>query len=270
MNYLTKQAIFQKGSTTYYNASKFFPEKVREEVYTLYAYVRIVDDYVDASPADETSFREIVALTWKAWDGAVVEDKIVRDFVQLAKKRNFEKEWVAAFLYSMECDLSYKDYATMEELDEYIYGSAEVIGLMMARILALPKAADETARMQGKAMQFLNFIRDIAEDRNLGRIYMPAEDRIKFGILSGEWDEKQWSQLIMYELKKYYVMQKEAAKGYRYIPLRYRTSIRTAANMYVWTAQQIELDPSIVWSRKVKPSKNRIVLEYVKNLLTLR
>ena len=90
--------------------------------------------------------------------------------VELMNKYQFEPQWIEAFLDAMEADLHKKTYHTIDELLAYIYGSAEVVGLMMAQIMNLPESSWEAAKAQRKAMQLINFIRDIAEDNQLGRV----------------------------------------------------------------------------------------------------
>lgn len=268
MNTLHKSDIFRNGSTTYYTASLFFPPAIREEVFTLYAYVRVADDYVDSIPAQHQAFHQMVKLTWLAWEGKHVDDEIVRDFVELAKRKKFEKSWVEAFLTSMQQDITQHEYQTIQDLEKYIYGSAEVIGLMMSRLMQLPPEAEESARMQGKAMQFLNFIRDVAEDKALGRVYMPREDLDRFVIGTDDWSADKWSSLLRYELERYFEMQKGAERSYKMIPWRYRIPIQTAAQMYKWTAQKLYAKPDLVWKVKLKPTAYRIVLMYMKLAIT--
>lgn len=256
---MNKKDIFKKGSTTFFYSSIFFPKLVKDEVFTLYAYVRIVDDAVDQVIPDIKLFKSLKKQTELAWQGKKIDSVIVQNFIDLAKKRKFEWEWIQAFLHAMEKDLVKKSYESFAELEEYMYGSAEVIGLMMARILSLPKEAEKAAQLQGKAMQFINFIRDVQEDAELGRTYLPDLD-LKNG-------KKNWSEIVRKSIQTYQKIQLEAEKGYTYIPYRYLVPIKTAAQMYTWTAQQILQNPEIVWSKKVKPNKMRVIFTALKNMI---
>jgi len=165
------EQVFRAGSVTYFNSNRFFPKKIRDEVSVLYAFVRIIDDLVDSVPQQKEKFYDY----WKKYRGALRGKKtgiiFIDDFIELSKKRRFEPDWVEAFWKSMEMDLNKPKHATLSETEEYIYGSAEVIGLFMARIMELPREADKTARMVGKAMQYANFIRDYRQDADMGRNY---------------------------------------------------------------------------------------------------
>ena len=262
----SKQEIFRRGSTTYYFSSIFFPPEVREKVFTFYAYVRTADDYVDAVPQDADGFYRFKKMSLDALEGKSVQDIIIRDFIALAKQEEIKKEWILAFLFAMEKDLKTKSYETFQDLENYMYGSAEVIGLSMARILGLSEEAFHTARLQGKAMQLINFIRDIREDLSLGRVYMPKEDLRKFQIerLDEHVDPVIFTAFIRFEIERYLEIQKEAETGYAYIPMRYRIPIQTASEMYNWTARQIMKKPMDVFKKKIKPHPLRVMSTVMK------
>ena len=263
------RATFKGGSKTYYNSSVFFPEAVKKDVYVLYGFVRVADDFVDQVPQDGDGFYQFKESYERALAGEVVGDPIIDDFVEVLHRKQFDPAWVDAFLYSMELDLTKRDYATLDETLEYIYGSAEVIGLFMAKILGLDESAYRYAAYQGRSMQYINFIRDIHEDIGLGRVYLPLDDS-DLGSLSVEEARKRpavFRAFIREQIARYRDWQKEAEKGYRYIPARYRIPIKTASDMYGWTANEIAKDPFIVFERQIKPSKTRILMKVLANTI---
>jgi phytoene synthase len=256
------EQIFRSGSKTYYFSSRFFPPAVRRDVYALYGFVRVADNLVDDQPVDPTAFHAFRRTYTEALrSGKASGDVIIDAFLELQRRKQFDPAWTEAFLDSMEHDLSSSTCETLDEVLTYIYGSAEVIGLYMARIMDLSEEAFGFAAMLGRAMQYINFIRDIKEDLAIGRRYLPLGSS---GLTSLEQSyaqahEKQFTTFIREELKRYQLWQKEAEMGYRYIPRRYRIPIMTAADMYCWTAQQIAKDPFIVYEKRVKPPKARIL-----------
>ena len=164
----------------------------------------------------------------------------------------------------MQMDLDKKVYRTLDDTLEYVYGSAEVIGLLMAKVIGLPDESLHYARMQGRAMQFINFIRDIEEDNALGRIYFPDEDFTRFGIKSLDKSsilnkQIEFGKFIQFQVARYSGWQDEADKGFKYIPKRSRIAIRTAVDMYNWTAHSIAEQPMLVFHGKLKPRKSRII-----------
>lgn len=168
----------------------------------------------------------------------------------------------------MEADLRKNRYDSLEECLVYMYGSAEVIGLFMSRCMDLPVTAYEAARLLGRAMQYINFIQDVAEDRSLGRRRLPIEAEME-DIIDPQWaasHPERFSHWMMGHLSRYRQWQVGAVSGYRCIPYWYRLPIKTAADMYWWTAKTIEKDPLVVFQRKVKLSKARIILQFIVNL----
>jgi phytoene synthase len=261
---------FKQGSTTYFNSSLFFPQEIRTEVFYLYGFVRIADNYVDAVPQDADGFYRFRDAYYRARGGTPAEDPIIDRYVELEERRNFDPAWTKAFLASMEADLHKRVYESLDETLQYIYGSAEVIGFFMSRILDLPDEALEPAGMQGRAMQYINFIRDIKEDLELGRRYLPLEGS-NLETLEEEYVRSHPQQFMDFhaqQIELYRGWQRRAEDGYRFIPRRYRIPIRTAAEMYLWTAARIEKNPFVVYQEKVKPSRGRIILQVLKNLIS--
>jgi len=172
----------------------------------------------------------------------------------------------------MEMDITKNRYETLGETIEYIYGSAEVIGLMMSKIMDLPKESLYYAKYLGRSMQYINFIRDIAEDVKLDRIYFPNKDMKEFNLVDlseGEVRKKpeNYKAFLDKQLERYCQWQKKAEEGYQFIPKRYLIPVKTASEMYNWTAEQIAKYPFIVYDLKVKPKIAQIVTTSVLNMV---
>lgn len=258
-------SIFKQGSKTYFTSSIFFPQHIKDDVYTFYAFVRVADDYVDSIPQQTKEYRKYVRNLSQSWKGMPSGNVIIDDFVALARRKHIAKADIDSFLAAMESDISVRTYQSLKQLETYMYGSAEVIGLIMARILNLPADAQRYARLLGKSMQYLNFIRDIHEDNTLGRIYFPKTDLEKFQLRSLEYDyvrkhPEQFKAFMKYQVERYFSWQRSAEKGFSAIPIRYRIAIQTASEMYKWTARVIYNDPFIIYRKKVKPSSVRIII----------
>jgi phytoene synthase len=267
-----KKRIFKRGSTTYYYSSLFFPKQVRKEVFTLYAYVRVMDDYVDKIPARKKKFYDMKQQTLDTWSGKKSQNPIVNDFVALAKEKKFKKEWILAFIAAMESDLNHKPCTTLQESENYMHGSAEVIGLMMCAIIGLPEKLYSYAKLLGKSMQYINFIRDVSEDNMLERRYIATTILKKYNLNNLSYEEacakpEQFNQLIREEIKRYTAWRQDAQVGIKEIPLRYRIPIQTADAMYAFTARVITQRPAIIFEKKVKPSKLRIISYTLSHML---
>lgn len=270
----SEQEIFQQGSKTYYTSTLLFPKRMRDDVTKLYSFVRVADDYVDTVPQHRHEFRNLVA-TWQEYrDKSVAElapehddtlnVRVTKNICRLKVQHNFDPAWIDAFLVSMELDTRKKIYYTLDDTLRYVHGSAEVIGLMMARLMDISDVAMSAAAMQGRAMQWINFVRDISEDIELGRCYFPKSDLEQFGLsdlgeLTAKAHPQAFRDFVHFEIGRYRQWQREANQGMQYIPKRCRLPIQAAADAYGWTAKQIARDPFVVYRYKMKPSKARII-----------
>ncbi|MBP7832679.1 MAG: phytoene/squalene synthase family protein [Candidatus Levybacteria bacterium] len=268
------ESIFKNGSKTYFNSSIFFPTDVRQDVFILYAFVRIPDDMVDQKNQDIKGLTQFIKEFNTAWRIKKSDNIIIYEFIKLMTRRNIEKKWVDDFLNTMKIDTQKTEYKTLKETEKYMYGSAEVVGLMMAKILKLPKKSYTYAKLLGKSMQYINFLRDIEEDNKLKRLYVPKSNLLKYGLsnLSKKEAYSHKSQFINFmrdEIDRYNAWQKEARIGFAYIPKRYLIPVKTASDMYEWTACEIYKNPLIVFEKKIKPSKFRILTQLGINALTL-
>ncbi len=271
----TIYTIFKKGSRTYFYSTIFFPKTVKKDVFTLYSFLRKVDDFVDSIPQETESFYAFKENYNHAKVGELTGDVVIDSFVELANRKNFESKWIDAFLNSMEMDIYKSTYQDMDELMTYLYGSSEVVGLFMAKIMDLSPDSFNSAKNLGRAMQYINFIRDISEDIELGRVYFPQDDLEEFGLENLEENhtiirKDSFKGFIRKQLDTYKIWQTEAEKGFSFIPYRYLISIKTASDMYNWTAREIEMDPFIVYKKKVKPSTSKIVFNVFSNSIGLR
>lgn len=265
--------IFKKGSTTYFYSSMFFPKDVRDDVFVLYSFVRRADDFVDKVEQDKNGYFKFKQSFYNSLETKKSADEIVVDsFIELFLRRSFDIKWIDSFFASMEMDLEHRTYADIDETERYIYGSADVIGLMMARILNLHDNAYHYAQYLGKAFQYINFIRDIAEDIKLNRSYFPQDELRTFGLKTLDYDEiknksEDFKSFMRFQIDRYHKWLHEAEKGFYFIPRRYLIPIKTASDMYQWTAKTIMKDPMIVYRSKVKPCVRRIIFSIIYNMI---
>lgn len=262
---------FKRGSKTYFYSSIFFPEPLRSNVFRLYGFVRKADDFVDNIPQDREGFHAFKQAYHDAMQGRKSNDVIIDSFVDLSHELDFEPAWTEAFLGAMEADLDKSTYHSIEETKTYMYGSAEVIGLYMSRIMSLDPESYPHAQSLGRAMQYINFIRDVNEDQELGRTYLPLVDTELTSLSEKEARNKTeaFTLFMRREINRFREWQKHGEEGYRFIPRRYLIPIKTAMDMYLWTARQIEKNPLVVYRKQMKPRAGRIVMAITKNSLTL-
>lgn len=256
--------IFRKASKTYYYSSLFFPKDVKDDIFILYSFVRTADDLVDTLPQNKLAFNQFVEDYKKAIRTRKSRDIILDSFVKMVIRRKINKLWINSFLKAMAADLATKKYITLKQTEQYIYGSADVIGLMIAKILDLPKESYPYAKLLGKSMQLSNFIRDIEEDNALGRCYFPQTDLRKFKLKSLDQKETskndiQFIKFIRFQIRRYFKWQRQAEIGFKFIPRKYRIAIMTASDMYKKTQEIIYKDPFVIYQKKVKPTKIKVI-----------
>jgi 15-cis-phytoene synthase len=263
--------IFNEGSRTFSSSSIFFPKDIRKDVAILYSFVRELDNYIDINPQNIKGYEKFKADYFNVLAGHDTQNKTISLFVDLSKRKNFDEKWIEKFFESMEMDTHKNEYKNLEDLIKYMHGSAEVIGLFMAKILDLPEQSYPYAQMLGRTFQYINFIRDINNDMKLGRTYMPKDELEKFELrnLTLEFimsHKNNYYNFINLQIERYIEWQNVAAKGFKYIPKKYLIPIKTASDMFIWTAKQIKRNPLLIYQKTVRPSKHRIILQGILNI----
>lgn len=250
--------LFYKFTKTYYYSALLFPKDVREDVAVLYAFVRIPDEYVDNPVTDP---KQSLMSFWgefdKAWKNGGSDDFVIDSFVRLAHRRKIKKAVADSFLESMKMDLAISTYKTYTDLQKYTYGSAEVIGVMMSDIMEVEKKGYVYARKLGLAMQLTNFLRDVKEDWQRGRIYIPLEDLKKFEIGVDEWgsvDSQKFDKLMLFEIARVRKIFAEARKGIKYIPEDCQRAVLMATSLYEVVLDKIAKNPAAILVNKPKVS----------------
>ncbi|HEY0816902.1 MAG TPA: phytoene/squalene synthase family protein [Pseudonocardia sp.] len=176
---------------TYFLATRLLPRARRPAVHALYGFARyadeIVDDMGDGRPAAEkaTQLDLLAAQLSTALDGGPAAHPVLAALADTARRYSIDRAHFTDFLASMRMDTEIHDYASLADLDRYVHGSAAVIGLQMLPVLGtvVPRVhAEPPAAALGVAFQLTNFLRDIGEDLDRGRIYLPADELAVFGV----------------------------------------------------------------------------------------
>jgi phytoene synthase len=167
---------------TFYLATLLLPADRRPAVHALYGFARLADEVVDnpgSSPAAELDSLE---QQLKAALTGVAEHPVLAALADTVARYGIEPALFEDFLASMRMDLHQCEYASYAELCTYMRGSAEVIGLQMLPVLGAEDGAEPYAAALGEAFQLTNFLRDVAEDLDRGRVYLPADELAAFGV----------------------------------------------------------------------------------------
>jgi phytoene/squalene synthetase len=166
-------------STSFSRAVSFLDHEIRDAVYSIYGFVRLADEIVDTFHEFDKHrlLKNFETDFYEALSNGISLNPVLNSFQITVKKYNIDDELIQAFLNSMKLDLSRLEHKSKDESDEYIYGSAEVVGLMCLKVFvdrneSLYNELRESARKLGSAFQKVNFLRDLRNDtQDLKRQY---------------------------------------------------------------------------------------------------
>jgi 15-cis-phytoene synthase len=295
------RAIHRTHGRSYYLATRLLPPWKRRHVHALYAFTRYTDDLVDRpgepeAPGQAGAARRLAAWSarfYAALDGAEGTGTTPAgepgDPVLLAVRHTIavfglDRADFDAFFASMEMDLTTGEYADYDTLLKYMEGSAAVIGTLMLPILLAPERGAppgppagrapgaprasqvnvrEAARQLGLAFQLTNFIRDVAEDLRLGRVYLPAADLDRFGVRRADLGAPSANpavrRLIAFEIERARAHYRNAVAGAAMLPARSRRCVRLASAVYGAILDRIELaGHDVLAGRAVVPRRQRM------------
>ena len=253
---------------TYFLATLLLPKAKRPFVHALYGFARYADEIVD-DLASELSIEE-KAEALSNWGNGVLadlkkgtsEDHVGRALIDTVKRFDIPHEHFEAFLHSMTMDLTVQEYETYEDLLEYVYGSAAVIGLEMVPILGpLHNDAFEAAKKLGIAFQLANFIRDVDEDLDRGRVYLPIKELAQFGVTREMLEERVLTpeivEALKFQIARVRQLQAEAAPGIAMLEATSRPCIEAASTLYCGIVDEVEKIGYDIFNQRAKTSTGR-------------
>ncbi|MCG5467452.1 phytoene/squalene synthase family protein [Micromonospora sp. LAH09] len=275
--------LHKRHGRTYYLATRLLPAWKRRHVHALYGFTRYADEIVDrtedlpqverAARLDDWAGRFVSGL-----HGAPVDDPLLPAVLHTIAVFDLDRDDFASFLKSMAMDLTVTAYPTYDHLLDYMEGSAAVIGTMMLPILGTsdPVAAREPARQLGFAFQLTNFIRDVAEDLDRGRTYLPDEDLAKFGVTRDELAEAcargrgtpRTRELIEYEVTRAQAHYAAAAPGITMLAPASQACMRTAYALYGGILDEVAAQDYDVFARRALVPQRRRMAVAARALLT--
>ena len=259
--------ITRRYSTSFSMGIRVFDKKYRSPIYAIYGFVRFADEIVDTFhdfPKKELldKFRRD---TFEAIESGISLNPVLHSFQNVVNKYNIEKELIDAFLDSMEMDLNLNAYED-NLYQKYIYGSAEVVGLMCLRVFVngdnnMYKHLYASARSLGSAFQKINFLRDIKSDFDeRGRVYFPGVDFRSFSL----GDKLQ----IESDIKKDF---DDALLGITQLPQGVRFGVYLAYKYYTKLFQKIKsASPTKVKEERIRVKDSRKVVLIFSSAFRLR
>ena len=259
-----KRLNAQHGKT-YYLATLLLPPAKRPFVHALYGFARYADEIVDDLASTLSDTQKAEAL--EKWGASVIadiksgksHDHIGAALVDTVKRFDIPISYFEAFLKSMQMDLTITQYQSYEDLMEYVYGSAAVIGLQMLPILGtLSDDAYVAAEKLGIAFQLANFIRDVGEDLDRGRVYLPLKELAKHGVTRQMLEARTLTPEIKSALKEQIArvrqLQAEASSGIKLLSPESRACIEAASELYCGIVDEVEKIDYEIFKKRAKTS----------------
>ncbi|RXR17701.1 phytoene/squalene synthase family protein [Flavobacterium amnicola] len=233
--------VTKKYSTSFSLAVKMLSKSIRQDIYNIYGFVRLADEIVDSfhDYNKEALFEQFEADLKSALDIGISLNPILNAFQHTVRKHAIPQELIDSFMKSMRMDLYKNTYKTKEEYHEYIYGSADVVGLMCLTVFVkgntdLYKNLKDPAMKLGSAFQKVNFLRDLKDDfEGLDRTYFPNTDLNNLN----EHSKKEIIEDIEHDFKLAY-------EGILHLPMEAKFGVYTAYRYYKRLLTKLKATPS--------------------------
>ena len=271
-SYLECKRLNNLHGKTYFLATRLLPPAKRPFVHALYGFARYADEIVDDLAS--TLSEDEKAKSLKSWGDEVLaniksgksHDHIGAALVDTVNRFSIPISYFEAFLNSMTMDLTVTEYHTYEDLYEYVYGSAAVIGLEMVPILGTVSKqsmteANMAAEKLGTAFQLANFIRDVGEDLTRGRVYLPVTELQSHGVTREMLEERivtpQIKNALREQIQRVRRLQAEAKIGINLLSAESRACIEAASELYCGIVDEVEKIEYQIFDKRAKTSNWR-------------
>lgn len=275
-------ATLAQHSKSFALAGKLLPRQARRDAAVLYTYCRLADDAIDLAPpeAQPAALAELRRDLESVYGGEPQRDVRLRAFQELVQRRNLPRQYPEELLAGFGMDSEGTRYQTLDELLLYCHRVAGVVGLMMCHVLGVSDArALKNAAHLGIAMQLTNICRDVAEDWQLGRLYLPLQLLHEYGpgalngLCTSSLPESARPSIthvtrqLLAEASRFYA---SGDAGMRALPGRAALSVRAARNIYSAIGDRIErADYDAYTQRAVVPQSHKLLLVLKAALATL-
>ncbi len=247
------------NSRSFSLASRLLPWPKRRAVRALYAFCRTTDDIVD-HPSDNTA--EALCNWWGyALSGKPPRDNLVAlAWTDTSARYQIPRQYAQQLIYGVERDLHQTRYDTFEDLAKYCYGVASTVGLMSMHIIGFESdEAIQYAVKLGVALQLTNILRDVAEDWQNGRLYLPQEDLNTFGLAESDIErgivDDRWRNFMRFQIARTRRLYEEAWPGIAILAPEGRFAIAAAADFYRGILGDIEAHDYDVFTRRAHVTK---------------
>ena len=262
------QQVTRREARNFYFAFVTLPGAKRRAIYVAYAFARLCDDIADGDSPMEEKVRQLAEVRQSLTDmyAAHPEGPVFTALADVAERFAIPQHYFENLVSGVEIDTTKNRYATFEELREYCYGVASTVGLICGEIFGYSKpVAREYAVDLGLAMQLTNIMRDIKEDGEMGRVYLPQDEMARFGyseeeLLRGIINEP-YLELMRFQAQRARGYYASGAQLLPLVPLRSRACVSVLYGLYSRLLDRIEANGFDVFSGRVRiPTKQKLLI----------
>ena len=249
-SYETCRRMHRRHDPTYYWATRRLPAEIRPATHALYGYVRTADEIVDGPrrPASAQARRAALDAWERELERGLADGRsthpVVGALVDAGRRHRLPLGELRTYMRSMRIDCAPVRIETWPELDAYMDGSAGSVGRIMAPLVGVPERHQAGYGRLGRAFQLANFIRDVREDTRLDRVYLPAEDRERFGVgeddLRGDHATPELRALLAHEVRRARALFAESEPAIAAAPASVRGGVRFAVAVYLRVLDRVE------------------------------
>ena len=242
--------VTQSYSTSFSSATRLLSSSIRQDIYNIYGFVRFADEIVDTfhDYDKEFLFNDFEQQLYDAIENKISLNPILNAFQETVHKYDIPEHLYKAFMNSMRADLNKSNYETVEEYEQYIYGSADVVGLMCLKVFVkgdedLYNELKHDAQKLGSAFQKVNFLRDLKADyEDLNRSYFPNVDLRAL--------DEQTKMRIIDEIEADF---KAGLRGISRLPIEAKLGVYTAYVYYLKLLYKLKKTPSLqIKSKRIR------------------
>ena len=246
-----------RGSRSFYFASRFFPKQMARSAHAVYWFCRCTDDIVDECSSIEQGRVELEEWSRQvecAFGGGPVAHPVLIVFLDAMRRNGIPQEFARELIEGMRMDLDNRRYHSFAELSVFCYRVASVVGLMMSHVIGFRGDALRYAVDLGIAMQLTNILRDIGEDLERGRVYLPADEMLRFGYseeeLRGRVHNRAFAALMNFQVIRAREFYEAAMPGIALLSSDGRFAVKVAAEVYRGILDRIESSGYDVFDRR--------------------
>jgi phytoene/squalene synthetase len=279
MSTIRQKDLFSKADSMYFVSTFFLQPKLKDDIIRLYSFVWQVYQFCNSSSLNtetfdlfERSYLLATANRQKGLSHWESGDEIIDDFILLSETYAFDSAWTRVILTETHNNLSKSTYFTLDEIIAHMQGTAEIIALYLCQLLHQSKEIHNSAKLLCRAIHYSDSIRNLQGDIALNRQYIPASEVDKYTLQmlnesTAKHAPQKFEQLICAQIAIAFAWQKQAITSIKSVPKNQRVIIKTISDMYMWINKRISKKPSVIFEKKVSPSKIFILFRLVINII---